>query len=277
MRAWSRFRSLAATMKLATQFLHLSYISPTPSFPLFYFLSAPFSWCLLNATALFTWKWRSVSPDDHWESQLRLKTSFHSNRIVLLYCFVSPVQLSHRRRPLQEQSTPSRASFCSTVYPQQQADSSSNPQLAGEDESQDLPHPLITTVEVWTRYNMTHFRFVQSCTALPEKTMNHFCREMDIFFFLSCSFTTNSDKIKKHRQTGPSHEHFGRTDARWQWVSGRLVEGGSNYPIWGWWSRERITALQHKAWHHSHMGLFRGCAKGNRQSAQTEIHLVSSN
>lgn len=31
------------------------------------------------------------------------------------------------------------------------------------------------------------------------------------------------------------------------------------------------------AWHHSHMGMFRGCMMGDRQRTQTEAHSVSSN
>lgn len=58
------------------------------SFSLLYSLFVPFSSLLLNATTLFSWKWRSFSPDGYWKPQQRLKASFHSDYIALLYCFI---------------------------------------------------------------------------------------------------------------------------------------------------------------------------------------------
>lgn len=67
-------------------------LSRVPTYPLsfapFYLRPAPCSHWVSNGAAVFSWSWRSICPRDYWESQLRLKTSFHSNYIVVLSSFV---------------------------------------------------------------------------------------------------------------------------------------------------------------------------------------------
>ncbi len=176
------------------------------------------------------------------KSQLGLKTVFHSNYTVLLYCFVKWGSLlsswvigespSKNNVPLPA-PWPPFAQLCTRPTTR----CIKNSHLVGEDESEDLRHiPWWRPEKFWTRWNK-----LLKCRTVSRESYHVTYFYMIIFFF--------SPFVAPLQQFQGSWENTFElallTDVCWERVSGSLVEGGSNYAIWVWWSPEGILALQH--------------------------------
>lgn len=161
-------------------------MSPHPFLYTAVLLCAPFSCPLLNATALFSWKWRSVSLDGYWKSQLRRKTSFHGNFIVLLYCFV--------KRGLLLSSWVIEKSLSKNNIPLPASDSHRNSRLVGDEELASAKSPPDLNCR---DDNTKHILDLYNAAKISMETMNHlsqFCKEM---ILSSCSFAGISEKQKR--------------------------------------------------------------------------------
>lgn len=139
-------------------------------------------------------------------------------------------------------------------------------QLVGEDESEQRICQIAPWLQLKSKVEKTDFYKV---AWIPEKMCITWLIFVNIFYFYHALFQGLKKKM------APCQTKC-LLNACWQqvWNPDPPVEGRS---IWAWWSQERIIALQHKAWHHSHMGTFRGCMLGDTQKALNKPYSVSPN